>query len=566
MRIADRIKQAEDTGAPYYSFEFFPPKTEQGLTNLYDRIERMGRAGPGFVAVTWGAGGATAQRTVELCGACQGVFGLDTLMHVTCTNMDRAMVDAALAGAKTAGVRNLLALRGDAPRGDEYWAARDGGFRHAIDLVKYIRASYGDYFCIGVAGYPEGHSESADQDQDLEYLREKVEAGADFVVSQLVYDADVFVAWRRRCRERGIAVPIVAGVLPVQSYQSFCRLVHLTGVGVPDDFRRSLDAVRANDQAVKDLGVRHAVDLIRRLHGAGVWAVHLTTLNLETTVMRVLGELGQGPTKPSTGAAAGTAGPGGAVAGGAVGQLAWDDFPNGRWGDARSPAFGDGSSAYGSAALHVDGAWGTPTSEADITRLFVGYVRGGVKSLPWSEDGPLRAETAGIRAQLARVNALGFWTVASQPAVDGARSDDPAVGWGPKGGYVYQKAFVECWVSARLFPPFLSRLQSSTRVTYYAANRAGDFVSNAVSCDAGENAAVLTWGVFPGRAIVQPTLIDKMNFFAWRADAFRVWADWAAALPPPAARFLDDTAAACWLVTVVDNDYKRPDAIWDMFE
>ncbi|KAJ2465351.1 methylenetetrahydrofolate reductase (NAD(P)H) met13, partial [Coemansia sp. RSA 2337] len=136
MRIVDKLKQAEESGLPYFSFEYFPPKTEQGLVNLYDRIERMGRTGPAFVAVTWGAGGATAQRTLELSEACQGIFGLDTLMHITCTNMDRDQVDQALAGARSAGVRNILALRGDAPRGDEFWSACSGGFTHAVDLVR----------------------------------------------------------------------------------------------------------------------------------------------------------------------------------------------------------------------------------------------------------------------------------------------------------------------------------------------------------------------------------------------------------------------------------------------
>ncbi|KAJ2773779.1 methylenetetrahydrofolate reductase (NAD(P)H) met13, partial [Coemansia linderi] len=331
MRIVDKLKQAEESGTPYFSFEYFPPKTEQGLVNLYDRIERMGRTGPAFVAVTWGASGATAQRTLELSDSCQGIFGLDALMHITCTNMDREKVDKALAGARSAGVRNILALRGDAPRGDEFWSACSGGFTHAVDLVRYVRETHGDYFCIGVAGYPEGHSECTDLDTDLEYLAEKVRAGADFVVSQLVYDADVFIEWLRKCRAIGIDCPVIPGVLPVQSYQSFRRLVHLTKVLVPEPLRQALEDVRANDQAVKDLGVEHAVATIRKLQAAGVRGVHITTLNLENTVMRVLSALGLGsescPPRSVTE-------PSGVPS-------AWDDFPNGRWGDARSPAFGN---------------------------------------------------------------------------------------------------------------------------------------------------------------------------------------------------------------------------------
>ncbi|KAJ2451353.1 methylenetetrahydrofolate reductase 1 [Coemansia sp. RSA 2424] len=585
MRIVDRLQQAEESGTPYFSFEYFPPKTEQGLVNLYDRIERMGRTGPAFVAVTWGAGGATAQRTLELSEACQGIFGLDTLMHITCTNMDRQQVDKALAGARSAGIRNILALRGDAPRGDEFWSACSGGFTHAADLVKHIRSTYGDYFCIGVAGYPEGHSESVDRDQDLGYLAEKVQAGADFVVSQLVYDADIFIRWLAKCRDIGITCPVVPGVLPVQSYQSFRRLVHLTKVAVPDSLRQALDDVRANDQAVKDLGVEHAVDTVKKLQAAGVHGVHFTTLNLENTVMRVLSALdlgssargGGGGPPPAARISATQLEP---VGSGGQPPGAWDDFPNGRWGDARSPAFGNlGAyvSTYGAVMQKFDSggsAWGEPTHVDHVSELFVKYVEGSVASLPWSDE-PMLAETQRIKDELLRVNQLGFWTLASQPALDGAPSDDPTYGWGPRGGYIYQKAFVECFVHQSMFPGFLSRLQSaSPRITYYASNKGGDFITNAYSGatpGAEENASAvtaLTWGVFPGRAVVQPTLIDKMNFLAWRTEAFHTWTEWAAVFPKgsPQEIFLSATADACWLVNVVDNEYKNPDSIWDLFK
>ncbi|KAJ2356821.1 methylenetetrahydrofolate reductase 1 [Coemansia erecta] len=571
MKVSDKLRQAEASNQPYFSFEYFPPKTEQGLANLYDRIERMSRLGPVFVAVTWGAGGATAQRTLELCGACQGVFGIETVMHLTCTNMDRGQVDAALEGAKAAGVQNVLALRGDPPRGSEYWTACEGGFAHAVDLVRYIRAKYGDYFCVGVAGYPEGHVESTDAEQDFEHFVAKVEAGADFVVSQLVYDAYAFVQWEKRCRARGITVPIVAGVLPIQSYQSFRRLAFLTKVGVPEELRARLEAVKANDQAVKDLGVEHAVAMVRQLQGAGVRGVHVTTLNLENSVQRVLETLGMG-----AGRAAGersVEAADGAAARAAMTSAApklesrvWDDFPNGRWGDARSPAFG-GADAYGSMlkfdAQGASRVWGRPRVLDDVSALFVRYVTGAIPSLPWSDE-PLLAETGRIGEELARVNQLGYWTLASQPALDGVGSADATHGWGPRGGYVYQKAFVECFVAGERFPAFLSRLQSApARVTYYAANRQGDFLTNA---HAGEG-TVLTWGVFPGRAVVQPTLIDKMSFLAWRAEAFQTWREWAAmfAHDSDEARFLLKTADECWLVNVVDNDYKQSDSIWELF-
>ncbi|KAI9477182.1 methylenetetrahydrofolate reductase (NAD(P)H) met13 [Coemansia sp. RSA 989] len=570
MKVSDKLRQAADSKRPYFSMEYFPPKTEQGLANLYDRIERMSRLGPMFVAVTWGAGGATAQRTLELCGACQGIFGIETVMHLTCTNMDKAKVDEALEGAKDAGIQNILALRGDPPRGSEYWTACEGGFEHAVDLVRYIREKYGNYFSIGVAGYPEGHIENQNKEQDFEYFVEKVEAGADFIVSQLVYDAETFVSWERKCRARGIEVPIVAGVLPIQSYQSFRRLAFLTKVRVPEDLRQKLEAAKTNDQAVKDLGVEHAVATVRRLQEAGIMGVHLTTLNLEHSVQRVLAALEmveshEAPPGSSVALAGTSALPGPSAIQGVERQL-WDDFPNGRWGDARSPAFGN-ADAYG-AMLKFDAqgasrVWGHPQTQSDISQLFVRFVRGEIPSLPWSDE-PLMGETERIREELVRLNELGYWTLASQPALDGVSSSDETHGWGPRGGYVYQKAFVECFVPGTLFPAFLSRLQSaSERITFYAANRQGDFMTNAQQSDG----TALTWGVFPGRAVVQPTLIDKMSFLAWRAEAFQTWRDWAAMFPLESdeSRFLLGTANDCWLVNVIDNDYKISDAIWRVF-
>ncbi|KAI7822104.1 methylenetetrahydrofolate reductase-domain-containing protein [Kickxella alabastrina] len=513
MKLSEKIQKAIDGKTPYFSFEYFPPKTEQGLANLYDRIERMSRLGPLFVA-----------RTLELCGACQGAFNLDTVMHLTCTNMDLSMLDSALASAKAAGVRNILALRGDAPRGDEYWTACDQGFTYAADLVRYVRKQYGDYFCIGVAGYPEGQG-GADKEEEFGHFVDKVNAGADFVVSQLVYDAQIFLGWEKKCREAGVS-----------AYQSFRRLVHLTGASVPESLRSGLEDVKANDQAVKDLGVGHAVMMVRELRDAGVGGVHLTTLNLEASVQRVLDALG---VQPAAAAAVGED----AAKPAAAAQAPWAP-----WG--RRPAARAGVRRQ---------LWGRPHQLSDISQIFTSYVGGQLGSLPWSDE-PLRAETQRIRDELLRINALGYWTLASQPAIDGVASSDSLCGWGPRGGYVYQKAFVECFVPGELFPEFVSRLQSAApRVTYYAANDKGDFVTNAATGEGvGEAVTAVTWGVFPGRAVVEPTLIDKMNFLAWRKEAFDTWREWAEVFVKGSEeeRFLARTREECWLVNVIDNEYK----------
>lgn len=539
MKLSDKLVGSKQ---PFFSLEFFPPKTQQGLINLYDRIERMRQLGPLFVAVTWGAGGSTSERTLELCAECQNTFGVDTLMHLTCTNMDVAKIDQALEQAKQRGIRSILALRGDAPRGQEYWTVCEGGFTHAVDLVKYIRAKYGDYFCLGVAGYPEAHTESESAERDLEYLKAKVEAGADFIVSQLFYDPELFLAWQGRCREAGIEAPILPGVLPIQSYQSLRRLIHLTKVKLPTKLQRELEQVAANDQAVKELGIQNAVEIIQALHERGVWGVHLTTLNLEHTVDQVLSQLSmaRAPLRK---------------------QQSWDDFPNGRWGDARSPAFGTGMISYGSTTAHQqqNSRWQSPQSEQDVGRMFQQHVRGELQTLPWSDEPYLAPETGEIREELIRINGLGYWTLASQPALDGIASEDQRLGWGPRGGYVYQKAFIECFVSPARFPGFLSRLQSAgSRITYLAGNHQGDFMSNSAQ------ATTLTWGVFPGRQLVESTQIDKVSFAAWRTEAFQVWADWAAERSE-SGDLLNQLKSGCWLVNVIDNQYKSPSFLSSLF-
>ncbi|CAG8478283.1 10801_t:CDS:10, partial [Diversispora eburnea] len=492
MKITDKISSLE-SDQPYYSFEFFPPKTDEGLANLYNRLKRMSLLEPLFASFTWGAGGSTIDKTLEMCTTSQGLYGFETCMHLTCTNVVREIVENALKEAKNAGIQNILALRGDPPRGHEYWSSCDDEFTLAIDLVKYIRKKYGEWFCIGVAGYPD----STDKEQDLKFLKEKVDAGANFIITQFFYDVDSFVEWEKKCRE--------IGIMPIQGYNSFRRITNLCKIKVPEEILNALESFKHDDQAVKEYGVSLTVSMISKLLENKTRGFHICTLNLEKSVRLILEKLKFVQTEEERAMRRlnrrrSSAGfipndiirqePDGSVPAAKpviwneqnadyIGKPEdWDNFPNGRWGDARSP---DG---YG-VSLRIP------------------------VTLPWSEE-PLLKETDIIRPNLIKMNELGFLTISSQPAVNGAKSSAPDFGWGPKGGFVYQKAFVEFFISPEMFEKLTKSIDKNVWVTYYAAKRNDEFFETNIK---EETPSAVTWGVFPGKEIIQPTIIEELIWY-----------------------------------------------------
>ena len=294
MKIIDKIRQNQNNPEPFFSFEFFPPKTEAGVENLYLRMDRMTSAQPLFIDITWGAGGCTKDLTMAICEYTQTYFGVDTLMHLTCTNLTVEEIKKILKSAKDMGLKNILALRGDPPKGAISWEPTPGGCNNAIDLVKLIRSEHGNYFCIGVAGFPEGHPYSKDRkDQDLIYLKEKIDAGADFILTQFFYDPEVFIDFYQRCHAVGIQCPIIPGMMPIQSYTSFKKMTTFCRTKVPEHIWMSLAPMKDNDEEVKEFGVRLCTDLCRTLsERCNVKGYHFYTLNLEKSVMNVLTQLG----------------------------------------------------------------------------------------------------------------------------------------------------------------------------------------------------------------------------------------------------------------------------------
>ena len=217
MKILSTLNEYSNQGKTFYSFEFFPPKTDFGLDNLYSRIDRMAALRPAYIDVTWGAGGSTAEKTFDMSKTIQKYFGLDVMMHLTCTNMPKDSIKQVLLDSKENNISNILALRGDPPEGTSRWENNDSEFNNGIDLVKYIRNEFGDSFFIGVGGYPETHQEQKDSDLDISFLKQKVDAGADIIITQLFYDVEKFLLFRDKCFRSGINVPIIPDSLKISA-------------------------------------------------------------------------------------------------------------------------------------------------------------------------------------------------------------------------------------------------------------------------------------------------------------------------------------------------------------
>ncbi|MBK8804681.1 MAG: methylenetetrahydrofolate reductase [NAD(P)H] [Fibrobacteres bacterium] len=261
------------TQRPTLSFEFFPPKTEEGWADLRATLERTRSLNLDFVSVTYGAGGSTRSRTLEMCRDIQNDLGISAMAHLTCVGHSRVEIDSVLDQLSEAGIDTLMALRGDPPKGQTEFVAHPDGFRYAEELIRHVQGRGG--FRMGCAFYPEIHPEAANAEADLANLRRKQEAGASFAVSQLFYDVDLYLRFRDRARAVGVTMPLVAGLMPVTNLASAKRFVK----SMPADLEAAVAAVGDDPAQVARVGVEQALGMIRRLVAEGVEGVHLYTLN-----------------------------------------------------------------------------------------------------------------------------------------------------------------------------------------------------------------------------------------------------------------------------------------------
>ncbi|ETO18737.1 methylenetetrahydrofolate reductase [Reticulomyxa filosa] len=483
----------------------------------------------------------------------------------------------------------------DPPRGTDTWEPTEHGLEHGIDLVKLIRKHYGDWFSVGVAGYPEGHVESENLEEDLKYLKQKVINGqADWVTTLLFYDVDKFLNFYDLCRANGINVPIIPGLMPIQTYNSFVRIVSFSNVTVPDEVWKQLEAIKEDDEKVRAFGIEYCTQMCKKILQRGinvrasffffffvryVMTRRFQRISLEDSSLK---KKKKGTEKKNERtklcrACTETVRPifwSNRDSSYIRRTQHWDDFPNGRWGDNRSPAFGEFPHHH---LLYQQQKmtkkerlemWGKQLDTIeDISKVFVKYLSQKISKLPWCMESVDRETTIYMLEPLLILNQFNLLTINSQPQINGATSDDINVGWGQKHGYVYQKAYLEFFCSKEQLNELVGIMKSKyPTLAFMAVNNKGDFSSYCRSANGNNNNSsginnhtnAVTWGVFPSSEIMQPTIVDSVSFrqnTIQHSAIFLLWLMNSIAW----LRLIENICETWYLVNIVENDYVNGD-------
>jgi methylenetetrahydrofolate reductase (NADPH) len=286
VRIDELLAQQQ---RPVFSFEFFPPKTEDGLRNLFEAVGELRSLRPDFVSVTYGAGGSTAHKTIEIVSRIKEEYGIEAMPHFTCVGSTVEQLHETLDAMSSVGVDNVLALRGDPPAGQDEWVKTEGGLEYSRELVELIRGGYP--FSVGAACFPETHIHATSAEDDLYYLKEKVDAGAQFLITQLFFDNALYFDFVRRARDIGIEAPIVPGIMPITNVKQLERMTSLCGATIPARLRRELVSRSGQPDAVGDFGVAYATMQCAELLRGGAPGVHFYTLNRSPATRAILSAL-----------------------------------------------------------------------------------------------------------------------------------------------------------------------------------------------------------------------------------------------------------------------------------
>jgi methylenetetrahydrofolate reductase (NADH) len=285
MRIAELLERQR----PVFSFEFFPPKTDEGHRTLRNTLEVLKDDEPNFVSVTYGAGGTTRSTTVEITKTIKRDHGIEAMAHLSCVGEPRERLLEILEEIQASGIQNVLALRGDPPRGEKEWTPHPGGLSYSVELIRLIKDNFD--FCVGAAGFPEVHLDAPDRASDLRYAKAKVDAGAEFLITQLFFDNDAYFDYVEDARGVGIEAPIVPGIMPITNYGQIHRFTDMCGATIPEDLERQLNGRADDPEAVAELGVAYATLQCSDLLARGAPGVHFYTLNRSPATRAILAAL-----------------------------------------------------------------------------------------------------------------------------------------------------------------------------------------------------------------------------------------------------------------------------------
>jgi methylenetetrahydrofolate reductase (NADPH) len=281
-----RIDRILGNRRPVFSFEFFPPKTDEGQRTLEGTLEILKDDTPDYVSVTYGAGGTTRERTVEITKWIKQDLGIEAMAHLSCVGEPSERLAEILAEVESAGIQNVLALRGDPPRGQRDWTPHPGGLSYSVELIRLIHQQFD--FSIGAACFPEVHPDAPGRASDLSYAREKVEAGATFLITQLFFDNELYFDFVEHARSAGIHVPIVPGIMPITNFNQIKKITGMCGATIPDELERELDGRADDPEAVAELGVAYATLQCSDLLARGAPGIHFYTLNRSPATRAIL--------------------------------------------------------------------------------------------------------------------------------------------------------------------------------------------------------------------------------------------------------------------------------------
>lgn len=577
VKIIEAIKEANDRQRNFFCFEFTAPTTEAATLTLYDRIERMSSLDPLFCSITWGDYGSTADTSIEVAAISQSFLSINYQVHIAGYSVSKSDIQRWLSILKEKGIQNILATRGrKVPMG-----GKRVDFPFAAELVRFVREKFGNYFSIAVVGTPEPSSNPEDE---IRFLKDKVDRGADYIITAPLFSAEVFSNFCTTCKNAGIHCPIIPSILPilhVRQINSF-GVNSLSGVS---ELRRRMESASSENEVRREAEI-FFLDLASNLLQKGAIGIYFYTTNAENMIASVIKGLDISvnralPWKRSENEERRkfeTARPvhWSTQEKNYMARTAqWKDFKSGEiWSSKENSRLlsEDGAGLHARLLLKtrakrcaqflaVQEMSDIPRALSVLGSIFVQYLDG-KGAMPWAEC--LSEETALVLGLLKPLNARGLFTICSQPQVNGVDSSHKVFGWGPPHGYIYQKSYLEFFCSPATAQTVFTTLGKYPSLRFMAMNRDGNHMvkSNWNVDDTildpshqafGRGVTTVTWGVFPGREVIQPTIVSLDTFRAWVGEAFELWAaPFALNEVPPVIRMIQDE----WvLVCVVDNCY-----------